>query len=62
MAKKKGIGRPPVAAADRRSQGVKVLMTKAEQEELERAAEAASMSVSTWMRAAALEKARREKP
>ena len=53
------IGRPPVAAEDRRATLVRVLTTEAEHAELRRAAEAASMSVSTWVRAAALEKARR---
>jgi hypothetical protein len=63
MAKaKKGkprIGRPPVAAAARRATLVRVLTTEEEHGELQRAAEAASMSVSTWVRAVALEKARR---
>lgn len=53
------IGRPPVAAEDRRTTLVRVLTTEAEHAELQRAAEGASMSVSTWVRAAALEKARR---
>ena len=53
------IGRPPVAAEDRRDTLVRVLTTEAEHEELRTAADAASMSVSTWVRAAALEKARR---
>ena len=52
------IGRPPVADADRRATLVRVLTTEAEHGELKRAAEGASMSVSTWVRAAALEKAR----
>lgn len=52
------MGRPPVAAADRRATLVRVLTTEAEHGELQRAAEEASMSVSTWVRAAALEKAR----
>ncbi len=51
-------GRPPVAAEDRRATVVRVLTTEAEHEELRRAAEASSMSVSTWVRAAALERAR----
>ena len=53
------MGRPPVADADRRATLVRVLTTKGEHAELQRAAEAASMSVSTWVRAVALEKARR---
>ncbi len=56
--KGKKLGRPPVADADRRDTLVRVLATESEHEELRRAAEAASMSVSTWVRAAALEKAR----
>lgn len=52
------MGRPPVAEDARRSTLVRVLTTEAEHAELQRAAEASSMSVSTWVRAAALEKAR----
>ena len=59
-AKKPRLGRPPVAAEDRRANLVRVLTTEAEHDELRRAAEDASMSVSTWVRAAALEKARRD--
>lgn len=54
------IGRPPVADADRRDTLVRVLTTEEEHGELQRAAEAASMSVSTWIRAVALEKARKD--
>jgi mobilization protein NikA len=57
--KKARIGRPPVADEDRRATMVRVLTTENEHAELQRAAEAASMSVSTWIRSAALEKARR---
>ena len=53
------IGRPPVAEENRRATLVRVLTTEAQHEELQRAAAAGSMSVSTWVRAAALEKARR---
>ena len=53
------IGRPPVADSDRRANVLRVLATDGERAELQRAAEGASMSVSTWVRAAALEKARR---
>jgi len=53
------IGRPPVAAEDRRDVLVRVLVTAAEQEELQQAAGQAGASVSTWVRMAALEKARR---
>ena len=52
------IGRPPVAAADRHGKDVRVLTTDAEYEELKRAAASVSMSVSTWMRSVALERAR----
>lgn len=52
------IGRPPVAAADRHGKDVRVLTTDAEYEELKHAAASVSMSVSTWMRSVALERAR----
>jgi hypothetical protein len=48
-----------MADADKRATLVRVLTTEAEHAELQRAAGAASMSVSTWVRAAALERARR---
>lgn len=57
--KKRPIGRPPVADAVRRATLVRVLVSKDEHAELQRAAEAGSASVSAWVRAAALEKARR---
>ena len=57
--KKPRIGRPPVADEDRRATLVRVLTTAGEHGELQRAAQGASMSVSTWVRAVALEKARR---
>jgi hypothetical protein len=53
------MGRPPVEDADRRATLVRVLTTEAEHAELQQAADGASMSVSTFMRAAGLEKARR---
>lgn len=53
------IGRPPVAAADRRTKLVKVLTNEAELAELQHAADVASMTLSTWVRSVALEKARR---
>lgn len=53
------IGRPPVAEENRRATLVRVLVTEAEHEELQRAAADASASVSAWVRQAALEKARR---
>jgi len=52
------MGRPPVADADRRSTLVRVLTTKAEHEELQRAAGTAGTSVSTWVRLVALKAAR----
>ena len=52
------IGRPPVADADRRDTLVRVLTTADEHAELQQAAADASMSVSTWVRVAALDKAR----
>ena len=52
-------GRPPIADAARRETIVRVLTTEDEKAELQRAADNASTSVSTWVRAAALEKARR---
>lgn len=52
------MGRPPVADADRRETLVRVLTTEGEHEELQRAADAAGLSVSSWMRSVALEKAR----
>ncbi len=57
--KKPGIGRPPVADADKRKKLVKVLTTEAELAELQHAADVASMTLSTWVRSVALEKARR---
>lgn len=52
------MGRPKVADADRRETLVRVLTTATEHEELQRAAADASMSVSTWVRSVALERAR----
>ena len=59
QATKARIGRPPIAEEDRRSTLVRVLTTEAEHQELQEAAAESSMSVSTWVRVAALEKARR---
>ena len=53
------MGRPPVAEEARRSTLVRVLVSESEHHELKIAAESAAMSVSTWVRAAALEKARK---
>lgn len=52
------MGRPPVADADRRETVLRVLTTEDEHAELQRAAEHAAMSVSTWVRSVALERAR----
>lgn len=51
-------GRQPIAPEDRRADAVRVLITEAEHEELRRAAKTASMSISAWVRVAALAKAR----
>jgi hypothetical protein len=56
--KKNRGGRPPLADADRRETLVRVLTTEAEYGELQRAAAYAGMSVSTWLRVIALERAR----
>lgn len=53
------MGRPPVSDENRRTTHIKVLTTDAERAELDQAAEAAGMGVSTWVRVVALEKARR---
>ena len=50
-------GRPPVKDADRRDTVVRVLTTASEYETLQRAAAHVSMSVSTWMRSIAIERA-----
>jgi len=52
------VGRPSVAAADRRETIVRVLVTEAEHVELQQAAASVAMSVSTWIRTLALEGAR----
>lgn len=52
------MGRPKLADSARRDILVKVLTTEAEFKELEQAAQSAGAGVSTWMRMAALEKAR----
>jgi hypothetical protein len=54
----KRIGRPTVAAADRRDKLVRVLTTKAEHAELQKAARSVAMSASAWVRSLALERAR----
>lgn len=53
------VGRPPLAAADRRDTLVRVLTTKSEHAELQKAANRAGLSVSSWVRVAVLEAARR---
>lgn len=52
-------GRPPIEPEDRRTKLLRVLTTEAEREELNRAAQAVGLDVSTWVRAVALERARR---
>ena len=56
--KKNRGGRPPVADADRRDTLVRVLTTASEHGELQDAAAYVGMSVSTWVRFVALERAR----
>ena len=51
-------GRPVVDDADRRDTLVRVLTTKAEHKELQEAAASVKMSISAWLRALALERAR----
>lgn len=51
-------GRPKGPDSDRRSALVRVLTTKAEHEELKKAAAAALMSVSNWLRTVGLQRAR----
>jgi hypothetical protein len=51
-------GRPPVADEDRRDALVRVLTTASELKELQDAAAYVGMSVSTWVRFIALERAR----
>lgn len=55
---KKNKGRPKVRAADRHEVQVKVLVTPAEGEEIQKAAEGAGASRSTWARMALLRAAR----
>jgi uncharacterized protein (DUF1778 family) len=56
--KKPRLGRPVVAEADRRGEIVRVLVTADEHRVLSRAAANDSMSMSTWIRSAALARAR----
>jgi hypothetical protein len=51
-------GRPVVDDADRLDKHVRVLTTKAEHKELQKAAASMSMSLSAWMRTLALKHAR----
>ncbi len=51
-------GRPVIDPASKRDVPIHVLTTKSEKEELQRAADDASMSVSTWMRNVSLARAR----
>lgn len=52
-------GRPPIEPEDRRTKLLRVLTTEGEREELNRAAQMVGLDVSTWVRAVALERARR---
>lgn len=52
------MGRPKLVGVPRRDVPIHVLTTKGEREELQHAADDASMSVSTWMRSVSLERAR----
>jgi hypothetical protein len=52
------MGRPPVADAAKRKKSMHVLTTEAEYAELQDVAADASMSVSSWVRAVAIERAR----
>ena len=51
-------GRPPVDSKDRRDTLVRVLTTAAEHAELQRASAYVGMTLSTWVRFVALERAR----
>ena len=51
-------GRPVVKDVDRRDKHIRVLTTKDEHKELQKAAASVAMSVSAWMRSLALERAR----
>ncbi|MBI4021159.1 MAG: hypothetical protein HY369_02865 [Candidatus Aenigmarchaeota archaeon] len=53
------IGRPPLEEKARRTIMVRVLTSKAEYAEMLKAAEAAGVGISTWMRVVALKEARR---
>lgn len=52
-------GRPPIAEEERRGTLIKVLVTKEEDEQLRQAARAAKQTVSSWVRAVALERAQK---
>lgn len=54
--KRKKLGRPQVV--HRREAVLRVLVTEAEQLELQQAASESSMSLSTWLRSVGLERAR----
>jgi len=54
-------GRPPVAEEKRRKNLIKVLVTDAEYQDLLRSAKSSSMSLATWVRVVALQKAREMK-
>ncbi len=57
--KPKKKGRPYIAEEERRKNIIKVMANDAEQEALQQAADAAGLPISTWVRVAALEKARK---
>lgn len=54
----KKLGRPSLTKINRRATLIRVLTTEAEHAEIKQAATWAGMSVSTWIRSIALEKAR----
>lgn len=57
----KRTGRPSVPAKDRRETLIKSLVTTEEHEELQKAAERESLSLSAWIRVVALRIAREKK-
>lgn len=53
------MGRPKMADSDRRDVLIKVLTSEAEYKQMEQAADAMGLGVSTWLRSVGLDKARR---
>lgn len=49
------MGRPPIAAEDKRDGLIKVLVTGAEKERMEALAQRRGLTVSTWLRSVGLE-------